>query len=232
MRAKLIWMAVLTVGLLTAQAGAEDAPVLKNQNDKVNYSIGVGVARNFQRQGMEVDPELVVKGFRDALSGGKLLMSEDDLKATMNKFQAEVRLKVEQARRIAAVDNKKAGDAFLAENKTKEGVVTLPSGLQYRILRAGDGKKPTDSSTIECRYRGALINGAEFDSSERSGQPTVTLEMKGLIAGFREALKLMPVGSKWQLFIPPELAYGPRGSGMDIGPNATLVFEFELVAIK
>jgi FKBP-type peptidyl-prolyl cis-trans isomerase FklB len=131
----------------------------------------------------------------------------------------------------AAEDNRKAGESFLAENKKKEGVVTLPSGLQYKVLKAGDGKKPTDADTVECHYRGTLINGTEFDSSYLTGQPA-TFKIAGVIPGWREALKLMPVGSKWQLFVPSQLAYGARGKGGSIGPNAALIFEVELLAIK
>ena len=133
--------------------------------------------------------------------------------------------------KAVAEENKKIGDAFLEENKKKEGVVALPSGLQYKILKAGDGRKPTDADMIECNYRGVLINGTEFDSSYRTGKPA-TLKVMGLIPGWTEALKLMPVGSKWQLFIPPQLAYGERGAGRYIGPNATLIFELELIAVK
>jgi FKBP-type peptidyl-prolyl cis-trans isomerase FklB len=205
--------------------------VLKTQKDKVNYGIGVNLARNFKQQGVEIDLDLVIKGMRDEFSGQKILMSEKELGAIMAAFQTENRQKQVQARRIAAVDNKKAGDAFLTENKTKEGVVTLPSGLQYKILRAGDGKKPTEADSVEVRYRGTLIDGTEFDNSERSGQATVTLAVKGLVPGVKQALQLMPVGSKWQLFIPYQLAYGQQGSG-NIPPNATLMFELELLAIK
>jgi FKBP-type peptidyl-prolyl cis-trans isomerase len=226
------WICILGIGLLAAQAIAGEAPVLKTEKDKVSYGIGVGVARNFQRQEMEVDMELVIRGLRDALSGGKLLMSDKELQVTMNKYMHEMRAKAEQTRRVASVENKQAGDAFLAENKKKEGVVTLPSGLQYKVLKTGTGKQPTDADTVECRYRGTLLDGTEFDNSERSGEPTVTLELKALTPGVREALKLMTEGSQWQLFVPPGLAYGARGSGFEVGPNATLIFEIELIAVK
>jgi FKBP-type peptidyl-prolyl cis-trans isomerase FklB len=149
----------------------------------------------------------------------------------MRTFQAELRQRQAVARTKAAEDNKKQGNAFLAENKTKEGVVTLPSGLQYKILKAGGGKTPTDADTVECHYRGTLLNGTEFDSSHLTGKPA-TIKVTAVIPGWKEALKLMPVGSKWQLFIPPQLAYGERGAGHEIGPNATLLFEVELLAIK
>jgi len=168
---------------------------------------------------------------RDALSGAKLLMTEEDLRATLSAFQTEWKQKRAQALRLPAEENRKAGEAFLAENRSKEGVVTLPSGLQYKVLKAGDGKKPTEADTVECRYRGTLLNGNEFDSTDRAGKPA-TFKLSGVIPGWKEALQLMPVGSKWQLFIPSQLAYGEQGSGRYIGPNATLVFEVELLAIK
>ena len=136
-----------------------------------------------------------------------------------------------QGTKMVSAENKKEGTAFLARNKTKQGVVTLPSGLQYKILKAGNGKKPVGADTVECHYRGTLINGTEFDSSYRRGQ-AASFPVSGVIPGWTEALKLMPVGSKWQLFIPPQLAYGAQGSGRDIGPDATLIFEVELLAIK
>ncbi len=229
-------MSVLALGLLAAQVSAaevaaEKTSVLQTEKDKVSYGIGVEVARGFQQQGIEVNIDVLVKGLRDALSGAKLLMTEDDLRATLSAFQVELAQRKAQAAKTAAEDNKKAGEAFLAQNKTKEGVVTLPSGLQYKILKAGDGTKPTDADTVECQYRGTLINGAEFDSSYRRGQPA-TFKVSGVIAGWQEALKLMPVGSKWQLFVPAQLAYGEQGAGDVIGPNATLIFEVELLAIK
>jgi FKBP-type peptidyl-prolyl cis-trans isomerase len=223
------WMAVVGVGLLAAQAGAEEAFVFKTQKDKVSYGIGADMGRNLKRQGIDVDVDLLVKGLRDAFSGEKLLMTDNDLRKTIEALQADL-MRKQRATRIAAVNNKEKGEVFLAENKTKEGVVTLPSGLQYKILRAGEGKKPTDADTVECHYRGTLIDGTEFDSSYRAGQPA-TFKVAGVIPGWKEALKLMPVGSKWQLFIPPQLAYGARGLG-EIGPNATLIFEIEILAIK
>ena len=223
-------MAVLAVGLLAAQASAEQTLILKTQNDRQSYAIGVEVARNWKRQGVDFDLDIVMRGMKDALAGDKLLLTEEDLLTTLNMFASELRRKKAQALLIAQQDNKKKGEAFLAENKTKEGVVTLPSGLQYKILKAGDGKKPTEADTVECRYRGTHIDGTEFENSERSGQPS-TFKVSEVIPGWREALKLMPVGSKWQLFIPSQLAYGQRGSGR-MGPYETIIFEIELVAIE
>ena len=230
MRMKPALILALGVGLLAIQASAQEQATLTTQKDKVSYGIGVQVAASLKGQGIDIDPNLLVKGLRDALSGQKLLMSNEELSATMAAFQQEMVQKQAQARAQAAEDNKKAGDAFLAGNGKKDGVVTLPSGLQYKILQAGQGKKPTEADTVACNYRGTLIDGTEFDKSE-AGNPA-SFDVKSVIPGFKEALQLMMVGSKWQFFIPPDLAYGERGAGNVIGPNTTLVFEVELVSIK
>ncbi len=223
-------MVVLGVVFLTAQVSAEETLVLKTQKEKVSYGLGVDVGRNLKRQRIEADVDLVIKGLKDGLSGEKLLIPDDELRIIMGAFQHELTRRQLLALKMVAEENSKKGEAFLAENKAKEGVVTLPSGLQYKILKAGDGKRPTEADTVECHYRGTLINGTELDRSE-AGKP-VTSMVTAVIPGWREALQLMPVGSKWQLFIPPHLAYGEKGGGGKIGPNATLIFEVELLAIK
>ena len=222
--------AVLGAVLLTAAAWAAEQPVLKTQKDQVNYAIGVNIIGNIKQQGVEIDLDLVMKGMKDAYSGDKLLLTDEDLRVAIDQYQTAVRQKRSKMMAKASADNKNEGEAFLAENKKKEGVVTLPSGLQYKILKAGAGKKPTDADTVECNYKGTLINGTEFDSSYRAGKPAI-FKVSGVIPGWTEALKLMPAGSTWQLFIPSQLAYGERGSGR-IGPNATLIFEVELISIK
>lgn len=228
MKAK--WILIVGLGLLAIPARAQDSTAPTTQKDKVSYGIGVQVAKTLKNQGIDVNPDLVVKGLRDALTGQKLLMSDDELNNTLAALQQEMTQKQAQARAKEAEDNQKAGEAFLAENGKKEGVVTLPSGLQYKIVKAADGKKPTDTDTVSCNYRGTLIDGTEFDKSQ-PGQPA-NFQVGMVIAGFKEALKLMPVGSTWQFFIPPSLAYGERGAGNVIGPNTTLVFEVELLSIN
>lgn len=230
MRMRPTLILALAVGLLAIQASAQETATLTTQKDKVSYGIGVQVAASLKGQGIDVDPNLLVKGLRDALAGQKLLMSDEELSATMAAFQQEMVQKQTQARAQAAEENKKTGDTFLAGNSKKDGVVTLPSGLQYKILVAGQGKKPTEADTVSCNYRGTLIDGTEFDKSE-AGKPA-SFDVKAVIPGFKEALQLMTVGSKWQFFIPPDLAYGDRGAGNVIGPNTTLVFEVELVSIN
>jgi FKBP-type peptidyl-prolyl cis-trans isomerase len=229
------WLVILGVVLLSVQAGrvvgAEEASVLKTEQDKVDYGIGVSMGKSLKRQGVEkVNPDLVAKGLKDELAGGKMLMSDEELKNALTGFQTELKQKLAKVQMAAAEKNKKAGEAFLAENKKKKGVVTLKSGLQYKIITAGKGQKPKDTDTVEVNYKGTFIDGKEFDSS-KPGNP-IALQVKQVIRAWQEALQLMPVGSKWQLFVPPELAYGAQGAGGKIGPNTSLIFEVELVAIK
>ena len=226
---KLRWMAGLALALVVVPVTAQDvAPV--TQKDKLSYAIGVQVAEGIKGQGIEVSPAMVAQGVRDALAGAKLLVSDDEMAAVIMALQLDMRQKQEQARAAALEKNKKEGEAFLAENAKKEGVVSLPSGLQYKILTAAEGRKATDADTVVCNYRGTLLNGTEFDSSY--GRAPATFGVKDVIPGFREAVKLMAVGSKWQIFIPPSLAYGERGAGNAIEPNATLIFEIELISIQ
>ncbi len=210
---------------------AKTPVALNTQKDKVSYAIGMNVGRNLERQSVDVDPAILEQGLKDTIGGGKTLMTEQEAQTVLTELAAEARKKQEEKMQVAGAANKKEGDAFLAANKTKEGVVTLPSGLQYKILKEGTGPKPTATESVVCNYRGTLIDGKEFDSSYKRGQPA-TFPVNGVIKGWTEALQLMPVGSKWQLFIPPDLAYGARGAGADIGPDATLVFEVELLSIQ
>lgn len=205
--------------------------VLKTPKDKASYALGMNLGANLHRQSVEIDLAILLRGLRDALAGVKTLLTDDEARAALMQLQVEVRKKQAEEMRLAGEANKKEGQEFLAANKSKEGVVTLPSGLQYKILTEGTGQKPAATDSVVCNYRGTLINGAEFDSSYKRGQPT-TFPVTGVIKGWTEALLLMPVGSKWQLFIPSDLAYGDRGAGPQIGAGATLVFEVELLSIQ
>jgi FKBP-type peptidyl-prolyl cis-trans isomerase FklB len=227
---KLIAVAlVLSIFGSTVMAQKKGTP--KTKKEKISYSIGVNIGKNMKTQGMNLDQGLLTQGIRDGLNSSKTAMSDKDMEATMTDFQQEMMGKMQAKQKVVGEKNTKEGESFLAANKKKEGVVTLPSGLQYKILKSGDGPKPTKDQTVKCNYRGTLIDGTEFDSSYKRGEPT-EFPVGQVIKGWTEALQLMPVGSKWQLFIPSDLAYGPNGAGQMIGPNATLIFEIELISIK
>jgi FKBP-type peptidyl-prolyl cis-trans isomerase FklB len=214
-----------------AAAKKPDAFELKTDKDKASYAIGMNIGQNLRKQSEVIDATVVQRGMKDALAGDKTLMTEEEAKAALMTLQVSMRKKQEEQVQQMAETNKKDGDAFLAENKTKAGVVTLPSGLQYKILSEGTGPKPTAADSVICNYKGTLLDGTEFDSSAKHGGPA-TFPVTGVIKGWTEALQLMPVGSKWQLFVPSDLAYGQRGAGGGIAPNSTLIFEVELVSIK
>jgi FKBP-type peptidyl-prolyl cis-trans isomerase FklB len=206
--------------------------VLKTETDKTSYAIGMNIGKSMNKNSVDIDPNIVARGIKDALAGGKTLLTDDEAKAVMAAFQTEMRKKVEDKMQEDGAKNKKEGSAFLDANKARDGVVILPSGLQYKVLTQGTGPKPTAQDTVECNYRGTLIDGTEFDSTAKHGGKPATFPVGGVIKGWTEALQLMPVGSKWQLFIPGDLAYGQRGAGGVIGPNATLIFEVELISIQ
>jgi len=224
---KIRMIIILAFLFLVSQVNAQENLVLKNQKDKMSYIIGMDIGNNLKKQSIDVEPNILVKGVKDALTGGKPLLTEQEIRETMTDFQNEMRVKQE----VVAKTNKEQGDSFLAENKKKEGVKTLQSGLQYKVIKVGVGKKPKLNEYVTTHYRGTLIDGTEFDSSYKRGQPA-TFQVSGVIPGWTEALQLMETGAKWQLFIPPNLAYGERGSGGVIGPNATLIFEIELISIQ
>jgi FKBP-type peptidyl-prolyl cis-trans isomerase FklB len=214
----------------TTTAAAKPKPlVLTTEKDKQSYAIGLNVGKSLHRDDIDVDPKIVLQGLKDAMAGGAVLLTDEQIKTVMTDLQNQVRQKQEEKRQALAESNKKDGAAFLAANATKPGVVTLPSGLQYKVLTAGTGAKPTATSVV-CNYRGTLLDNTEFDSSYKRGQP-MTFPVSGVIKGWTEALQLMPVGSKWQLVVPADLAYGERAQGPG-GPNATLVFEVELLSIQ
>jgi FKBP-type peptidyl-prolyl cis-trans isomerase FklB len=221
-----------TPGSKTGQHTVTKKPLtLTTAKDKTSYAIGMNIGKSLHRDSVDVDTAILAQGIKDALAGTKPLLTDQEAQAVMTTLQNDVRAKQQLQRQQAVDTNKKAGETFLAANKAKEGVVTLPSGLQYKILKQGDGPKPDVSDTVVCNYRGTLLDGTEFDSSYKRGQPA-TFPVGRVIKGWTEALQLMPVGSKWQLFIPADLAYGERGAGGPIGPDATLVFEVELLSIQ
>ena len=230
-RLKTLTGAFIILVPLALTAGAQQKGPLKTQKDKVSYSIGLNIGKNFKQQLMDVDLNLLMQGIKDGLTDSKALLSDNDMREVMTTFQKEQMAKMSENAKKVGEKNKKEGEAFLAENKKKPGVKTLASGLQYKILKEGTGRTPRATDTVVTHYRGTLINGKEFDSSYRRGEP-VTFLVKGVIPGWTEALQLMKVGSKWQLFVPPQLAYRENGAGADIGPNATLIFEVELIGVK
>jgi FKBP-type peptidyl-prolyl cis-trans isomerase len=188
------------------------------------------LARDLNRQTEALNVDLLIRALTDALAGKDLLMTDEEVTATLKTVEMEQKQDFDHAKTMIALKNKKAVEAFVAENVKKEGVITLPSGLQYKILKQGDGKMPAVDDTVVCQYIGTLIDGSEFDSTYKRNQ-AATLPVKGLMAGWTEALQLMPVGSKWQIFIPPHLAFGEKAVG-GIGPNAMLIFEVELISIQ
>jgi FKBP-type peptidyl-prolyl cis-trans isomerase FklB len=224
------WILAAAVALLASfAAAAQDAPELKTDKDKFSYALGMNLGQNFHKQGLEVDTAVFAKAFAESFDGGKTAMTDQEMQSLLAAAAQQIRKKQAAQQAEKGATAQKEGEAFLAANKAKEDVVTLPSGLQYKILKAGTGEKPTLDDTVVCNYKGTLVNGTEFDASEKHGGPA-TFPVKGVIAGWTEALQLMPAGSKWQLFVPANLAYGAQGPG-DIGPNATLIFEVELVSI-
>lgn len=223
----------------TGQAGSAKRPAatavpLKSPKEKASYAIGQNVGKglrsNLQKDDVEVDSSSLARGFRDAIAGNKSLLTDEESKAALTALATEVRAKQQIKLEQISAANKKEGEAFLAANKTKEGVVALPSGLQYKVEKEGNGPKPTAADSVTCNYRGTLIDGKEFDSSYKRGQP-LTIPVNGVIKGWTEAMQLMPVGSKWQIFIPPDLGYGNQAMGQDIQPGSTLIFEVELLSI-
>lgn len=216
--------------LFAGQAWAAEETLLKTQKDKVSYAIGVTTAKSMKQQSVDIDPDIFAKGLKDGFAGAKTALTDDEMRQVIAAFQKEMTEKYAVKMKSMAEKNQREGEAFLTENKKKEGVKILSSGLQYKVIKDGTGNTPKLTDNVTTNYRGTLIDGTEFDSSYKRGQPT-KFPVKGVIPGWTEALQLMKAGSKWQLFIPSNLAYGERGAGNMIGPNATLIFEVELLSI-
>ena len=230
--------AVVVIGLLVVSAVAvgQDAPgtttELKDLKAKASYSIGIGIGKNIRNMTADVDVDIIAKGIKDGIAGGKMLLTEEQIAAALQAYQQQLNVKMAEAAKAVGEKNKKEGEAFLAENKKKPGVVALPSGLQYKEIKAGTGKTPKATDTVSTHYKGTLIDGTEFDSSYKRGQPA-SFPVNGVIPGWTEALQKMKVGAKWQLFIPSELAYGENPQpGSPIGPNSVLLFDIELLGVQ
>jgi len=221
-----IFTTVLLAGALTGQAHAADV-TLDNDKKKFSYTLGYQIAQNLARKGMVLDPDAAAKAVHDLFSGKQPALTVEEMKDVVARITEEAKQKREEI----AQANIDAGKEFLADNKKKKGVKTLKSGLQYKVIFNGDGKKPKASSSVVAHYEGRLINGKVFDSSIKRGSPA-TFPVNGVIKGWQEALQLMPEGSKWQVYIPSELAYGENGASGAIGPNETLIFDIELLKIN
>jgi len=230
MKMKLVAAAVMGLAMSTAVVAA-DATAFTTDLDKLSYSVGIDLGKNLKRQGIEINPTIMAKGIQDGMSGGKMMMTDQEMKDSLSKFQKDLMAKhAADAEKQGGV-NKAKGEAFLSQNKTKPGVVTLPSGLQYKIITNGTGEKPTKDNEVTVEYKGTLIDGTVFDSTEKAGKPA-TFKVTQVIPGWTEALQLMPAGSTWELYVPANLAYGPRSVGGPIGPNETLVFNVHLISVK
>jgi len=233
-------LAALAAGLLAAQGTAQEAGLLKTDQARESYAIGVDMAKNIRGRAVDVEVESLLKGMQDVFSGGKLLMSDADIRQTLRNWNEAMRNKrvptTASVNGTVAEENLAKGVAFMAQNRTNAGVVTLPSGLQYLILKAGAGPRPALSDMVECHQKSMFIDGKEYNSTYLAGTPAI-LKVGEAVAAWKEALPLMPVGSKWRLFIPPQLAYGEKGvldgrGRTKIGPNTTLICELDLLAIK
>src|SRR6478672_5695711 len=227
---KLKYLTPLAALALVAPALADHPNVLKDQRDKASYSIGVNIGSGIKANALDLNTDALMAGVQDGISGAKPQLTDKEREETLMAFEQDMMKKETERLKGLADKNKKEGTAFLASNKAKEGVKTLPSGLQYKVLAEGNGAQPKPTDQITVNYRGTLLDGTEFDSSKR-GEP-VTLPVNGVIKAWSEALPLMKTGAKWQLFVPADLAYGEKGAGRAIGPNSTLIFEVELLSIK
>ncbi|MCL4178606.1 MAG: FKBP-type peptidyl-prolyl cis-trans isomerase [Verrucomicrobia bacterium] len=217
--------------LCAAWAQAAEPAELADQKAKVSYGIGMNLGMQWRQQEVPIDPDLLMRGMKDAMEGKATLMTEEEMRNTLTSYQNQHRAQQMEKRKLQGEQSRAQGESFLAENKTKPGVVTLPSGLQYKIIKDGQGESPSAHDQVTVNYRGTLIDGTEFDSSYKRGEPA-TFGVSGVIKGWTEALQLMKPGSKWELYIPSTLAYGERGSGAQIGPNSTLIFDVELISVK
>ncbi|MDH3638774.1 MAG: FKBP-type peptidyl-prolyl cis-trans isomerase [Gammaproteobacteria bacterium] len=215
------------VAWLLTVTGAPGADEITSDEQKFSYAVGFQIGQNLSREGLKLDAEVLSQAIKDAVAGSDPKLTPDDMRAAVEQYRQRAAEKLAAEAHV----NLKAGEAFMDENKGKPDVIQTASGLQYKVLKEGSGKQPTESDTVVVHYRGTLLNGDEFDSSYSREQPA-TLPLNGVIKGWQEALPQMSVGAKWELYIPPDLAYGERGAGSRIGPNQALIFEVELLEVK
>jgi FKBP-type peptidyl-prolyl cis-trans isomerase len=229
---KLKWIICFCLSAISGQVWSAENAVLKTDKEKLSYSIGASIGRNLMKDGTDINLNLLIKGLKTSTEGGNLQMSEQEIRYAMAEYQRVLRQHAMESRQQASIESRKKGKAYLAEYKAQKGVQALSNGVLYKIIKEGNGKKPTEADAVEVNYRGRMVNGKEFDATE-PGRPA-NLKVASLIAGWKSALSAMPAGSKWQIVIPPELAYGDRGAGAgaDIGPNEVLVFDVELISIE
>ena len=223
---KAIWLLLfLSLGLSSSMAYAEKQPA--TEKEKFSYAVGVQLAQNIARQGIQLDIDSFLQAVRDVITATPIRVSVEEMQKALVSYRDQELQKQDEVGKTNKIEGKK----FLAENRNKEGVVSVPGGLQYKVIKAGEGQKPKVDDNVLVHYRGTLLNGKEFDSSYSRGEP-ITLNLKGVIKGWQIALPMMQTGAKWQLYVPSELAYGPQAKGPDIGPNSTLIFDIELIGIK
>jgi FKBP-type peptidyl-prolyl cis-trans isomerase FklB len=229
MKVKIAGLAALC--LISTQSFGQGEVSVKTDKEKLSYSLGHQFGQNAKRNNLDLDPNVFAAAIKDVFADNKPVLTDDEMRTVVQDFQQKLQQKLVAQAQEQANKNKKDGDAFLAKNKKNKGVVTLPSGLQYKVVKTGTGKKPTLADSVTAHYSGKLVSGQEFDSSYKRGEPA-TFPLNGVIKGWQEALPLMQEGAKWEVVIPPELGYGPNGVGQSIGPNETLIFEIELIAVR
>jgi FKBP-type peptidyl-prolyl cis-trans isomerase FklB len=226
-----LFLLMFVVGCAAEEAKVAPEVKLDTPKSRISYTIGVNIGQDFKTQNMDIDTDLLLMGLKDSLTGKESRLTDEEMASEIQAFQEKMQAKMVAEMEVATAKNQAAGEAFLAENAKKDGVVVTESGLQYKVLEPGEGDSPAAADVATVHYRGTLIDGKQFDSSYDRGQPA-TFPVGGVIAGWTEALQLMKPGSKWQLVIPAGLAYGERGAGQDIGPNATLMFDVELISVE
>ena len=228
---KHILTGAISIALASGICMAGEQVELITENDKINYSVGYRLGGDFKRQQVEIKPDMLLQGFEDATGDGKPLMTEQEMRTVLMSLASRVKAAQMEKLKKKGAENIREGEAFLAENSGKDGVTTLPSGLQYKVITAGTGKSPQQNDKVTVHYRGSLIDGTEFDSSYSRNKPA-TFGVSKVIPGWTEALQLMKEGDKWEIVIPSKLAYGERGAGARIPSNSTLIFEVELISVE